>query len=174
MLWGLGGAFSLQSERHPSVTMHGVPQATEPLLHPPRRIPFHGDQPSSDLEWATIQDLRLFKQIITTPSCLFFFFFAHSYLSHGSKPLEVLFLSPPHDGVRTQLCKAKHLLSICLPASHTLLVVVFSLFTSSLGGFHLQEISFGSFSGVFRESKISYVCSVVILGSELNLLLLLS
>lgn len=74
MLWGLGGAFSLQSERHPSVTMHGVPQATEPLLHPPRRIPFHGDQPSSDLEWATIQDLRLFKQIITTPSCLFFFF----------------------------------------------------------------------------------------------------
>lgn len=41
------------------------------------------------------------------------------------------------------------------------------------GGFHLQEISFGSF-GVFRESKISYVCSVVILDSELNLLLHLS
>lgn len=179
MLWGLGGAFSLQSEGHPSVTMHGVLQATEPLLHPPQGIPFHGDQPSSDLEWATIQDLRLFKQIITTPSCLlfcdfFFFFFAHSYLPHVSKPLEVLFLSSPHDGVRTQLCKAKHLLSICLPASHILLVVVFSLFSSSLGGFHLQEISFGSFSGVFRESKISYVCSVVILGSELNLLLLLS
>ena len=77
MLWGLDGAFSLQSEGHPSVTMHGVLQATEPLLHPPRGIPFHGDQPSSDLEWATIQDLRLFKQIITTPSCLLFcdFFF---------------------------------------------------------------------------------------------------
>ena len=74
MLWGLGGAFSLQSEGHPSVTIHGVPQTTEPLLHPPRGIPFHGDQPSSDLEWATIQDLRLFKQIITAPSCLFFFF----------------------------------------------------------------------------------------------------
>lgn len=94
-----------------------------------------GDQPSSDLEWATIQDLRLFKQIITTPSCLLFcdFFFLPTVTCPMSLSLWVLFFSSPHDGVRTQLCKAKHLLSICLPASHILLVVVFSLFFSSLG-----------------------------------------
>ena len=119
------------------------------------------------------QPSRIWGSLNRSSLLLAAFFLAHSYLPHGSKPLEVLFLSSPHDGVRTQLCKAKHLLSICLPASHISLVVVFSLFSSSLGGFHLQEISFGSF-GVFRESKISYVCSVVILDSELNLLLHLS
>lgn len=144
---GLDGAFSLQSEGHPSVTMHGVLQATEPCFTLLRGIPFHGDQPSSDLEWATIQDLRLFKQIITTPLAafcfvIFFFFFLPTVTCPMSLSLwRFYFLALPMMGSGLSSARPSTLLSICLPASHILLVVVFSLFSQLLGGFHLQ-ISF--------------------------------
>lgn len=113
---------------------------------------------------------RLLKQISPIPSCL-------PCLTDTCSTVLSLwrFYFSAFPMVGLGLTSARPSTLVCLPSCcpHFVGGFLFSVL-QLIGVYIFKKISSGSFSGVFRGSKISYVCSVVILGPEINRLLFLS